>query len=165
MSLICHAAALSQISSGLCFRESFQFQHIDPMSRSAILVFAMLHFGFSLRSEHAPHDLDVEDMQGNGALLQSNSNVTGSDCCCWRPAAHKVYTNPFGAKCPVKGAKFPESERGCFRPAKPSPCSSGPHKHDMYCEWYHVLDCASSLRYPGDIMWNYAWKKIYENMS
>mmetsp|Transcript_66886 Transcript_66886/g.105654 ORF Transcript_66886/g.105654 Transcript_66886/m.105654 type:complete len:129 (+) Transcript_66886:65-451(+) len=128
------------------------------MAIRCALVFMVLQLGSCLRPT-------AEANESNEGLLQSGSNGTvAGSCCCYRPVGSITYTNPFGAECPVKGAKPPKSDRGCFRPAKPSPCSTGPHKYDIYCEWYSFFDCSNPLTNSENIMWNKAWRKIYDNM-
>ena len=130
-------------------------------NRAVVLFFvAFMQLGCCIRHQDDSHGEHAD------VHVKSDSNSTfGPRCCCFRPVGSKVYTNPFGdTTCPVKGAKPPDSERGCLRPAKASPCAVGPNKYDMYCEKYYMLSCDTVLTSADSIMWNKPWQRIYDGM-
>eukprot|EP00438_Fugacium_kawagutii_P036429 Skav236214 [mRNA] locus=scaffold98:284980:285937:- [translate_table: standard] len=111
--------------------------------------------------------LRADDEAHHEELLESETNVTGQVtggyCCCYRPVGSKMYQDPWGTSCPLKGNKPPKSERGCAMPNKPSPCKVNANKYDVYCEWNYVMPCSTILR-PHTIVWNTAWIPQYERM-
>ena len=155
------------IPPATCFSRSKTCKFAQPCiplalmmgNRAVVLLFvALVQLGCCIR-----HRDDAQE-EGAAVHLKSDSNSTSGTCCCYRPVGSKVYTNPFGDECPVKGAIFPKSERGCFRPAKASPCDVGPNKYDMYCQKYYMLACDTRLTSPDSIMWNKPWQRDYDRM-